>query len=75
MLEFFIFLRAAGIKCVKINGVCRTGESSEVKPCAWTAVLIRNTWQLVNPHRVCRALRGKLSTTLIKPDSYDNTTD
>lgn len=66
--------RAASIKCVKINGVYRTRESREVIPCAWSAVLIRNTWQLVHPQRICQALRSKLSSTLIRPDSYDNTT-
>lgn len=60
--------RSAGIKCRKISGLSRSSgtEEGEVMQSSWAAVLINNTWQLVHPNRVCRAIAGKIPSSLTK---------
>ncbi|CAG2209395.1 unnamed protein product [Mytilus edulis] len=63
---FILLCWAAGIKCDKISGVCRSDDGSTLLPCAWVAVFIKDTWQLVHPYRICRTLSGNISKDMIK---------
>ena len=65
--------RKAGLKCAFIKGCVKAGNyepgDKELGSSPWTAVHADNSWQIVNPFWVCRALYGHTLGGWVKVES------
>ncbi|VDI26850.1 Hypothetical predicted protein [Mytilus galloprovincialis] len=59
---FTVLCRKANIKCAQIHGVCKAGNyqpgDRDNRRSQWNAVYLNDSWHVIHPYWVCRAVVG-----------------